>query len=208
LRSKISLRGSLVLPDDHRIVRIESHIEKDGVLDFECRHDVATVEEQPPAIEFLNFDGKPGRITFDLLVTFTNGHRVLVTIKDEARAIRQDVAGFLRHIAPQIPRRIADGVMLYTERTISPAMKSNARLIHAVRRDPPHAADRAVLDLLPHIQGAVRVGNLVDATPYGADAFRAIVRLIARRIVLLTADARIGYDSWVTVANDRAEAGR
>lgn len=82
-------------------------------------------------------------------------------------------------------------------------MISNARLIHAVRRDPPHAADHAVLDLLAEIKGTVRIADLVAASTHGAAAFRAIVRLIAKRVLLHTTDERIDYGTRVTVAAER-----
>lgn len=205
-RSRSSLRGRFVEPRDRRVIAIESHIEKDVALVLNARSDVLRVDEQPAAVAFLDPEGRPGQITFDFRVTLTDGRRVLVAVKDEAHAVKHDVAGFLRHVAPQISPEIADGVMLITERSLSPAMKSNARLIQAVRRDPPDPADGAILDLLPHIQGRVRIGDLVAATPYRASAFRAIVRLIARRTILLTADERISHRSLVIVASNHGEA--
>lgn len=208
LRSKGSLRGAFVVPGDRRCLTLESHIEKDIALVSLARYDLVRLDDQPKAVSIVHPDGRPGQHTFDFLAHFDDGRRVLIAVKDEAHAIKHDVAGFLRHIAPQIPTHIADGVVLYTERTFSPAMKSNARLIQAVRRDPPHPADRAILDLLPHIQGAVRIGDLVAATPYGAAAFRAVVRLIAKRVILLGADERIGHRSRVTVAHASLEVAR
>ncbi len=204
LRSKGSLRGSLVVSvSETRQVDVESHIEKNVLLWLATHPDVERIQEQPPAIRYKGYDGVRRHHTFDLLVHFVDGRRIFYAVKDERRARKHDVAGFLRYIAPQIPKTIADGVTLYTERTLSPAMISNARLIHAVRRDPPHAADQAVLDLLAEVKGTVRIADLVAASTHGAAAFRAIVRLIAKRVLLHTTDERIDYGTRVTVAAER-----
>lgn len=207
-RSRGSLRGAFVIPGDRRCLTVESHIENDVALVLLSQYGLVRLDDQPPPVPIVHPDGRPGQHTFDFRAHFADGRRVLIAIKDEDHAIKHDVVGFLRHIAPQIPTSIAHGVMLYTERSFSPSMKSNARLIQAVRRDPPHRADRAILDLLPHVHGAVRIGDLVAATPYGASAFRAIVRMIAQRMILLCADERISHRSLVTVAHANAEIVR
>lgn len=203
LRSKGSMRGSFVSIREIRQVDVESSIEKAVLLWLATQPDIVRIWEQPSAVPYVDRHGVLRHHTFDILVEFAGGRRIFYAVKDEYHARKHDVLGFLRHIAPQIPKTIADGVGLYTERTLSPAMISNARLIHAVRRDPPDAADRAVLDLLAEIKGTVVIADLVAASLHGAAAFRAIVRLIAQRALLLTADERIDYGSHVTVAADR-----
>ncbi|MCJ2089813.1 hypothetical protein MKK88_28065 [Methylobacterium sp. E-005] len=203
LRSKGSLRGSFVSVREIRQIDVESHIEKSVLLWLSTHSDIDRIQEQPPAVPYIDRDGVLRQHTFDILVHFADGRRIFYAVKDERHARKHDVSGFLRHIAPQIPRTIADGVALFTERTLSPAMISNARLIHAVRRDPPHPADRAVLDLLAEIKGTVLIADLVTASTHGAAAFRAIVRLIAMRVLLLTADELIDYGSRVTVVASR-----
>jgi hypothetical protein len=203
LRSKGSMRGSYVSIREIRRVDIESSIEKSVLLWLATHPDIVRIQEQPPAVPYIDREGVLRHHTFDILAEFADGRRIFYSVKDERHARKHDVAGFLRHIAPQIPHTLADGVTLYTERMISPAMISNARLIHAVRRDPPHAADRAVLDLVAEIQGTVLIADLVAASTHGPAAFRAIVRLIAQRVLQLTADERIDYGSRVAV-----QAGR
>lgn len=209
LRSKGSMRGSFVSIREMRQVDIESSIEKSVLLWLATLPEIVRIREQPPAVPYIDREGVQRLHTFDILAEFADGRRIFYDVKDERHARKHDVDGFLRHIAPQIPETIADGVTLYTERTLSPAMISNARLIHAVRRDLPNAADRAVLDLLTEIKGTVVIKDLVAASMHGAAAFRAIVRLIAQRALLLTADERIDYPSHVTVVAERiAEVAR
>lgn len=203
LRSKGSLRGSFVSVREIRQIDVESHIEKSVLLWLSTQPDIVHIQEQPPAIPYIDRHSVLRQHTFDILVHFADGRRIFYAVKDERHARKHDVAGFLHHIAPQIPRTIADGVTLFTERTLSPAMISNARLIHTVRRDPPHPADQTVLDLLAEIRGTVLIADLVAASTHGAAAFRAIVRLIAMRVILLTTDERIDYGSRVTVAAER-----
>jgi len=209
LRSKGSLRGSFVLVDEGRECKIESFIEKSAALYLKTLPNLIQLDDQPPSVRFIHRDGRTGSHTFDFLAHFTDGRRIFIAVKDEDHALRHDIAGFLQHIAPQIPKNVADGVTLYTEKTLSPAMKSNARLIQCVRRDPPHPADQAVLDLIQHIQGQVRIGDIVSASGHGNNGFRAVARLIARRVLLLLADEIISYGSLVTVDHRHtAEAAR
>ncbi len=198
-RSKGSSRGAFVVPDELRQILIESSIEKSGALWLLAQPDLVRLDDQPPAVRIVHPDGQPGWHTFDFRAHFDDGRRILISVKDEAHATKNDVAGFLQHIAPQIPKSFADGVMLYTERSVSPAMLSNARLIQAVRRDPPHPADAVVAAIVATTQGQVRIGDVVADSGHGAAAFRAIVRLIAKRVILLTADERIGYATRVTL---------
>ncbi|WFS09712.1 hypothetical protein [Methylobacterium sp. 391_Methyba4] len=200
LRSKGSSRGELVIPDELRRILFESSLEKGGGLWMLTYPGLVRLDDQPPAVPIVHPDGRPGWHTFDFRAHFDDGRRIGISVKDEAHAIKNDVAGFLQHIAPQIPKSFADGVMLYTERSISPAMLSNARLIQAVRRDPPHPADAVVGAIVATIQGQVRIGAIVADSGHGAAAFRAVVRLIAKRVIRLTADERIGYATRVTLA--------
>lgn len=207
LRSKGSQKGAFVAPGDRRQIQIDSGIEKGGGLFIGTLPDVVRLDDQPPSVRYVDCDGEPKRHTFDFLAHFADGRRIFIAVKDEAHAAKHDIAGFLAHIAPQIPQSRADGVMLYTERSISPAMQSNARLFHAVMRDPDHPADAVVGDVVATIQGAVRIADIVRASGYGGAAFRAVVRLIRRRELLLTADERIGYATRVTVAARRIGEG-
>lgn len=200
LRSKGSLRGALVVPGKPRELTFESSIERDCALWLLTQPGIIQLDDQPPAIPITHLNGEPGQHTFDFLAYFDDGRKIFIAVKDEDHAIKDDVAGFLRHIAPQVPKSVADGVMLYTERSISPAMRSNACLIQAVRRDPPHPADAAVREIVATIKGEVRIGDIVQASGHGWGAFRAVVRLIALRVLELTADERITYATHVTVS--------
>ncbi|GJD77367.1 hypothetical protein [Methylobacterium gregans] len=200
LRSKGSLRGAFVIPGELRQILVESRIEKTCALWLSTLSDVVQLDDQPAAVHFVRPDGTLNQHTFDFLAHFSNGRRIFFAVKDEARAVKYDAMGFLAHIAPQIPKSRADGVMLYTERTISPAAQHNASLFHAVQRDREHPADAVVGDVIATIQGAVQIADIVRASGYGALAFRAVVRLIQQRVLLLTADERIDYATRVTVA--------
>lgn len=210
LRSKGSLRGSMVTANGTpRQLTYESAIERNTAQVLLARPDVIRLEDQPPAVAIVHPDGRLGHHTFDFLVHLKDGRRLAVAVKDEARASKHDLDGFLRHIAPQIPKDFADGVVLVTEQRLSPVEISNARLIHSVRRDPPNPADAVVRELIMTTHGEVRIGDLVTASGRGADAFRAIVRLIADGDIVLTDHQRVSYTSQIAVSSrTNEEAGR
>lgn len=201
LRSKGSLRGSLVTTTDHRQLTYESSIERNAAHLLLARRDVVRLEDQPPAVAIVLPDGTPSHHTFDFRVHLVDGRRIAIAVKDEERAAKYDLEGFLRHIAPQIPRDFADGLALMTERRMSPVSIANACLLHAVRRDPPSMADAAIRDIVGTITGDACIGDLVARSGHGAAGFRAVVRLIGTGDIVLVRDERIGHASRVAAAS-------
>jgi hypothetical protein len=51
-----------------------------------ARPDVAQIEEQPPAFDYLDENGRQASHMFDFLVTSTNGERIAVAVKQSAVA--------------------------------------------------------------------------------------------------------------------------
>lgn len=199
LRSKGSLRGSLVTTTDHRQLDYESTIERNAAVVLLARRDVVRLDDQPPAVAIVLPNGAPSHHTFDFRAHLVDGRRIAIAVKDEARAAKHDLEGFLRHIAPQIPRDFADGLALMTERRMSPIIIANAVLLHAVRRDPPNAADAAIRDIIGTLTGDACISDLVTRSGHGADGFRAVVRLIGTGDITLMRDERISYASRVAV---------
>ncbi|MCJ2075552.1 hypothetical protein MKK68_07770 [Methylobacterium sp. E-016] len=205
LRSKGSMRGSYVDVRTGRQITYESRIEKDVALNLMTLPGLIRLEDQPAAIPYIDIEGTTRSHTFDFKVHLADGRRIMVVVKDQKHAEKKNIARFLTHLAPQIPKSIADGVILYTEAMLSPAACHNARLIQTARRIRDAAADATVAEVVAQIQGQIRIGEIVRATRMDGAGFHAVVRLIARRRLTLIADDRIGYGTFVAVVPGHTE---
>ena len=183
-------RGSLVGPDG-RIRAFDSDIEGRSTDWFLARRDVQDVIEQPPAIPYTDEQGKPRTYTFDQLVEYVDGERILVEVKAPARAASPDFQRKIRHLAAQIPPHVAARVIVVTRRDLDRIATDNARLINSARKDRVRPLDAAVEAHVAQRNGVMSIAEIVGELGDGR-AFRSIVRLIDRGILTPTSEA------WIT----------
>jgi len=185
--SRGGTRVTIVGGDPPREIRCESNLEAKGAYVFLADRDIVDVLEQPPAVTYLDEDGKSHRHTFDFLLTRRSGERILVAIKPEARARATNLGALLHRIAAYVPKAMAHKVKLITDVDLGPDRVHDAKLIWAARRTPDPEADDAVTVCTSDLTGAITIKDLVTRTGLGGRAFLAAVRAIANG--RLTADA-------------------
>ncbi|MCJ2128014.1 TnsA endonuclease N-terminal domain-containing protein [Methylobacterium sp. E-045] len=203
--SRGSARVTIIAGTPPREIRLESNLEANVAYIALADRRIADVLEQPPAIDYEDAQGRSRRHTFDFLFTTTEGTRILVAVKPSRRAEAKDLKATLRQIARHIPPSTADKVLLVTEKNFDRDTVHNAKLIHAVRRDPDPDAEAVVITLVDTLNGIITIDDLVKATGIAARAFSACVRLIDREVLIPIGLQRIDYQLRVVRAPTLAQ---
>jgi hypothetical protein len=196
-RSKGSSRVTIVTTDNPREIRCESGLESKAAYVLLARPDRAELEEQPSPVKYLNLNGEPRRHWFDFLFIRTDGARIMVAVKPSKRARKHNFIGLLAHIASQMSRSVADGVLLLTEEHLGSDLVHNSVLIHESRRDPDADADSRIRALITTMSGAATVDSLVVTAGLDGEGFRAVVRAIADGLLVVRGSSRIDRATWV-----------
>lgn len=129
-RGKASLRGALVakLPafDHPRVIQFESALEYRFLCLMLVRDDVQDVWEQPPAVIYIDRNGRNARHVYDFLVTLKDGTRFAVAVKPMQRVRKRGFDLELERIAAATPLQFADHVLLITDEQIDRAAAAQA----------------------------------------------------------------------------------
>ncbi|POR42180.1 hypothetical protein CRT23_15005 [Methylobacterium sp. V23] len=200
---KGSLRGALVTRDGKpRIINYESNAERRVLLVLLARPDVVDVREQVEPVRFVDADGKARGHTFDFKVLRRNGQTTLIAVKQSQWVERHpEFQETLACIAAQVPRSIADRVVLMTELDASRDAVHNAKLIHSVRADGTESHVDALRKITASLIGTTTVGSLVAASGLFGLGFRAVVRLIDDGTLRVVGTTRIDYGTKVTLVS-------
>ena len=207
-RSSVSNQGIAIVQDRRggghpRQVFTESTGEDNSLMVLSMRHDIVEIREQQEAI-YRDDEGRLRRHYFDFVVMTAAGLRIALAYKPSDRVKALDFEAYLADLATRISPAFADEIKLITEHDFPPVQVANANLINDCQRDPPNDADEAVLEILDDLTGAVRIADLRDATGYGGEAFRATVRLIGQRRIVMEGQGRIDGDTYVRMAGEVA----
>lgn len=192
-----SVKAVLVGGNSPCHVYAESSIEERVAVVLLTRPDVVRLEEQLKPVSYVDIHGENRQHWFDFRATFDDGHRIAIAVKPARKAIAMRLKEELDHLALQLHRSFADGVRLMTELDVPRDVVHDARLLHAVRRDPPCEADDAVRDLVASLAGTISVGDIVRHTGLGATAFRAVARQIGSGDIRVVGAPRIDYATRV-----------
>jgi hypothetical protein len=195
LTSKGSVRGFSIF--DGKRVNFESRGEYKAASIIRARPDTLRVVEQSPKIEYLDADGKVRTHVFDLQV-FRIGHCIVaVDVTPAALVETRGIRELHALIAPQISRRVATSLLVFTERMYTRADLYNAELMHAVGRQHFPEDDEAILKLVSRMKGPALVADLVSKSRLNGYGFNAIVRAIAAGHLKVTERRRIDYGAVV-----------
>lgn len=183
--------------DNPREILCESGLEGKAAYVLLARQDRAVLEEQPSPVRYIGLNGKPSLHWFDFLFVRSDGSRIMIAVKPRTRARKHNLIGLLAHIASQMPRSIADGVLLLTEEHLEPDLVHNSVLIHESRRDPDATADSRIRALVATMSGAATVDSLIVTARLDGEGFRAVVRAIADGLLVVRGRGRIDRATWV-----------
>ncbi|MCA1775050.1 MAG: hypothetical protein LC676_05410 [Loktanella sp.] len=188
--------GSIVFGDDEgRVMQFESHTEKQTALVMLARRDVMDLENQIPFV-WTDWMGELRSYSFDFRVSYRDGTRIALVVKNSRKAAEADFLAETRFIARQVTPDVADRVSLVTERHLDPIEVHNAELIHSVRQADPET-DAAVRRVVAGTVGAVKIADIVSAAGCSGRGFLAVVRMIRKHELALVLHERIEPEVFV-----------
>lgn len=195
LKSRETCRGFVIY--QNRVVWFESHLELMVFFLLALLPEVATIQEQPQAVAYLDGDTARGH-TFDFLVIFRDGSRKYVAVKTFVLVKSSRIERVLGLIADQGVVGKNASVHLITDADFTYADRFNATQAYDFCMDPVQEHDEAMCRLVSEVVGAVRIRDLVEASGLGAMGFRSVVRLIAyHQLSAVKAGERITYETFV-----------
>jgi hypothetical protein len=156
----------------------ESYLEARVRTVLLARRDIIHLREQPPAVPYVDLEGRRHNHTFDFLATQSDGSRIAISVKPSAK-VSSHFRAELCNIAAQVGKDYADGTVLVTERSVPSDVLSNAQLICSVREDRDYDAYAQLVDLLRTLRGAASIADIGSTLKRTTSGFRAVVRLIA-----------------------------
>ena len=177
-RSRYAARVTVISPD-LREVLAESDTEAKAAYALLADQEVASIEEQPPPVSYVDDDGEIRVHTLDFIAILKDGVRVAVLVKPEALAERRKSRELVERLARQVPNRVADRFVLLTEEDVGGDRAHDAKLINAARLHPRPEHDATVLRQAADAGGPTSIAALMAASRLGGAGFRAVARLIA-----------------------------
>ncbi|MDX7952926.1 TnsA endonuclease N-terminal domain-containing protein [Lichenihabitans sp. Uapishka_5] len=206
LRSKGSARPSIVCPKD-RVIHCESDLERRVALCLLAHSSVVDLVEQPAPVAYTDHDGRTRTHTFDFIATLRDGNRLAVVVKPSTKVATQGTHRLLESLAKQVPASVATRFQVMTEKHVPADRLHDATLINSARLNSDPALDEKLRVIAAGIDGAVTIERLVEASGLGADAYRAVVRLIADGTLGRRERGRISQNTLVELAAQKASEG-
>ncbi|WP_333829784.1 hypothetical protein [Pararhodobacter sp.] len=154
----------------------ESKLEHDLALLLIYTPGVVDVYEQVEVF-YVKADGKHARHFIDYVAKEEGGRRTAVLVKPHHRAIRADFRDIAARVACAVSPRIADRVVIVTEKMLDPGRLALVAQFHACRFAQPEF-DAAVLAAVERIDEPLPVRDFLRLAGTGDAGFHAAVRLV------------------------------
>ncbi len=172
-------RVTILVGKPRREICCENSLEVDATNVFSADPDVIDSPEPPPAVASIDSHGARRHHTPDVLLICLAGEARLVAVEPAARAGAKNLCLFVDRIGTDVPRPLAQRVVLITDRSLGPERVSDAKLLSSGRRFDDRGADAAVATYIADVNGAVTIANLVVRSGFWDSVFSAVVRSIA-----------------------------
>jgi len=165
-----------------QILTFESFLEHNVSLVAIYTPGVIDIREQVK-VQFVNANNKVGTHYIDFVATEQSGRRTAILVKPLVRAGKfsfRDMAGRVRAV---IAPRIADRLVIATERTLLGGKLERAEQYHASRFAQP-ALDRRVREAVGGLQGPATIRDFLAFAEVDTDGFHATIRLVRFGILM------------------------
>ncbi|ABE62882.1 conserved hypothetical protein [Nitrobacter hamburgensis X14] len=156
----------------------EGALERCCLVVGRLRPDIVKVTEHPPAVTYIDDDGRKRRHIFNFRFTTSDGKRVLVAVKPSALIAISGLDRILELIAAQISPAMADYVMSFTEKKLSRIDTFNVQNVNMATRDPCPENDEVLARVIRKMSGQVSIGELVERSGLEGYGFDAVVRAL------------------------------
>ncbi len=159
--------------------------------------DVEDIIEQPPAVAYVDTEGKDRSHTIDVAAKLTNGKKDAIAVKQESMVERSGINETLNHIREQRSAPWADRIYLRTGAHMSRDAADNARLIADALRWKTADDVEAVREFARTLAGSISIRILTDMTIPAAAGMQAVLCLLAEGYLELCGTKLIDYSSQV-----------
>nr|WP_319947064.1 hypothetical protein [uncultured Shimia sp.] len=162
--------------------------------------DTYDVGFQPVTIPF-EIDGQHRHYTHDLLITFKNGHRRLVFVRNEASLSKPKTWREIGAISRATPSTIANDMIVVSADSYSRQRRENLFRMHQLLQENDQEADDLVMVTAQNLRTLWQMKDIFPevALPQWR-VFRACLRLIALRKMNANLDSVINETSRLEVA--------
>jgi hypothetical protein len=191
-RTRGHYRAVDVDPRENRKKVVESTLESGLLSMFKASRKVVHIEDQPPAVEFVNDEGRTTHHTFDFRVHLADGRRIAYAVKPAKRVKPSGLRRTVELIREQSLAGFADEVVIRTGEDITRLRVFNAEQIIWARRRRCEARQVAA-----HLQGRTRIEELVARMPLGPRAFAAVVGLVDEGLLKLDPEEKLRPHAFV-----------
>lgn len=204
--------GTTLDPDTSREFGMDSNLERQALLQFRQRTDVAHIQEQPIRSYYVDRNGVRRETIWDLLVTFTNGERELVSVKNVEMAQKPGFMDDFTLMCEGVEPGVADRASLFTEFSRDEVLVDRGDLYHhALIRPKPLGAD-AALQFVKAKTSAVKIETICEFLRSNtsiqeceefealSNEFWAVVWLLAKQRLQIVSEGRLDTNSEVSAA--------
>ena len=159
------------------------------------------VSFQPFPVRFRNEDGAMRSYTHDLLITFRNGHRRLIFVRNETSLKKPRTTREIRAIVAATPKHVADDMIVVDANDYTRQRRDNLMRMHHFVFHPDNEADEALLETARSLNSFYYMKDLFPHAPVSQPrAFAACHRLVARGALRANLDHVLWENSHVKVA--------
>ncbi|WP_416355910.1 hypothetical protein ACLNGM_17525 [Aureimonas phyllosphaerae] len=196
-KNVFSVRGVIIDPATNREIVYESTLERDLLCILLADRRVASLLDQPPAVEYFDDTGRIRRHTLDFMATLRDGRRIWIAVKPQARVISSGIEETLERIGTGPSRHRADAVVLRTDRHISRDRAADARMILRARRTRVARDVEAVAEWVRRTNGRISVDAICNALPDIPAVFMRIVNLVDEGVLRPVGTGRLSMSTSV-----------
>lgn len=159
-------------------VVVESQIERGLGRILVAQHDVARIEDQPPAVPYVDDDGVVHDHTFDFRAWYLSGKVVAFAVKASGQVARSGIRNTLKWIGKQGLKGFAHEIVLVTEKQITDGRAWNASQVIRSRqmRNDDHCEE--LRGFAAQFRGAVSMADLIsdfEVPAYGRNAMFCLI---------------------------------
>lgn len=196
-RTKGHSRGYLVDTRTNRAVSFASTYEFHCALDLLINKAVVDIEDQPPALPYIDAEGIERHHRFDYRATLMNGVQLAFAVKPLDQVESSKIEDILERLKPNLPG-FANAVFLVTDRTLTRDRAWNAKAILRALKVRSERDCTRMLAIIPKTQGVFSAYALARTFERFADGLNAIWCLIYDGIIELAEPSRKLVDApWI-----------
>lgn len=156
---------------------------------------------QPLTVPFRDEDGVKRNYTHDLLVTFQNGYRRLIFVRNEESLKKPRTQRQIRAIAAATPKKVCDDMIVVNANDYTRQRRENLMRMHHFVFHPDEEADEALLETARSVRSFFYMKDLFPHAPVSTPrAFASCYRLIARGALRANLDHVLWENSRVEMA--------